>query len=160
MEDQAQGQLATILGELVKYSAMEKILWSGDHLGAYLWDCEGMGAEVSFYRVIWSPEGVGFVAFVRFSGKTELTAMNGIYTDNKKVSDYMTSYALRRGKPLSNIENIISSPVFEAVCESENKLPFLLTERINAENGLLEIRWHGLNDLKFYKPEKHGNPIR
>ena len=136
---------------------MEKILWSGEHLGAYLWDSTGKGAEVSFYRVVWSPEGAGVIAFVRFSEKTKLTAVNGIYTDNKKVSDYMTSYVLKKGKPPDNIVNVISFPIHNAVCERNNDLPCSLVEKIINEDNLLEFKWHGLKDLKYYKPEKKEN---
>jgi len=141
----------------VEHIVMKKILWSGEHLGAYLWDGKEMGAEVSLYRVIWSPEGTGFIAFIRFSEKTKLTAMNGIYTDNKKVSDYMTSYVLKKGKPPDNIVNVISFPIHNAVCERKNNLPCSLVEEIINEDNLLGFKWHGLEGLKYYKPEKKEN---
>tara|TARA_B100001964_G_scaffold123851_1_gene137255 strand:+ start:95 stop:658 length:564 start_codon:yes stop_codon:yes gene_type:complete len=133
---------------------MEKILWSGEHLGAYLWDRKGRGAEVSLYKVVWSPEGTGTIAFIRFSAQTGLNTLDGIYTDKKKVLDYMTSYVFKKGKPSNNIVNVISFPVFNAVCERENNLPSSIVERIVVENNSIEICWHGLDDLKYYKPEK------
>jgi hypothetical protein len=140
---------------------MEKILWSGEHLGAYLWDRKGRGAEVSLYKVVWSPEGTGTIAFIRFSAQTGLNTLDGIYTDKKEVLDYMTSYVLKKGKPLDNIVNTVSFPVYDALCERENNLPSSIVERIVVENNLLEIQWHGLNDLKYYKPEKSERlPVR
>ena len=66
----------------------------------------------------------------------------------------MTSYVFKKGKPSNNIVNVISFPVFNAVCERENNLPSSIVERIVVENNSIEICWHGLDDLKYYKPEK------
>ena len=39
----------------------------------------------------------------------------------------------------------------------DHDLPCSLVEKITNKNNLLEFKWHGLKDLKYYKPEKKEN---
>ena len=73
----------------------------------------------------------------------------------------MMSVALKKGKPQANIANQVKRPLFEATRKRKNNLPKLLTEKIIAKNGSIEIRWLKMSNVKFNFPKKTKNlPIR
>ena len=125
-----------------------KVLWCGEHLGAYLFkERSNEGLEVSFFRTVWSPKGVGFTAFVRFSEGTAIQSLTGLYTDNRQVTEYLCTAVLKHGKPPDNIANVVREPILLARSEQENNLPDGRVERVIIDKHVIEIRWCGVHEI-------------
>ena len=127
-----------------------KIIWCGEHLGA----CIGLAEEdrryeISLYRTFWSVAGSGVTVFARFSENTGLAPLNGIYTNNEKLSDYMRVYVLRVGKQESNIARTLGGPVVNAEFNQTDNIPANRIECFSFDQQKVEIQYNLADPIHF-----------
>ena len=119
----------------------KELVWSGEHWIAYLKNHENQAdvGRVSLYRVAFSAEGEGHVAFVDIPEE----AFRGIYTDSVKVAEFICK-TVARG-PSNNNFYRHDMPILEAEITRGGDVRTTPSWTIDAESGAVEAVWTSIH---------------